>query len=366
MYKTELYPLHKMLGAKFIEFAGWEMPVEYTGIRYEHIAVRGTAGLFDISHMGEIEIIGKDASSFCHWLTTNDIRRLKNNQAQYTLLCNLEGGIIDDVILYKISEEHYFLCVNAVNRTKDFEWVSKVKGNYDVNVLDSSFNYSQLALQGSHSENILNSVLSINFCELRRFYFVNSVWHDVNIIFARTGYTGEDGFEIFIPWGKAEHLWNAIMENKISTDVKPCGLGARDTLRIEMGYSLYDHEINENINPFESGLSRYVKIDKGDFIGKSALLRILEVGIVRKLYGFEMVEPGIARQGCQVFKDEEYVGTVTSGTLSPTLDKSIGIALLKAKVENGDELYIEIRGRKRKAKLVSTPFYKKLNWQRSR
>lgn len=356
MYKTELYPLHKRLGAKMIEFSEWEMPVEYTGIRDEHIAVRKVAGLFDISHMGEIEILGKDASSFCQWLTTNDINRLKNNQAHYTLLCNFEGGIIDDVILYKFSEEHYFMCVNAVNTSKDYEWINNAKGNYSVNVLNSSLNYSLLSLQGPDSENILNSVIGISFSELRRFYFVNSVWHDVNIIFARTGYTGEDGFEIFIPWGEAGILWNAIMENKNNKVVKPCGLGARDTLRIEMGYSLYDHEINEYMNPIEAGLSRYVKIDKGDFIGKGALLRVLREGTERRLFGFEMLEPGIARQGYQIFKNGENIGTVTSGTLSPTLDKSIGIALLKAKVENGDVLDIDIRGRKRRAKIVSTPF----------
>jgi len=356
MYKTELYPLHKRLGAKMIEFSGWEMPVEYTGIRDEHIAVRRVAGLFDISHMGEIEILGKDASSFCQWLTTNDINRLKNNQAHYTLLCNFEGGIIDDVILYKFSEEHYFMCVNAVNTSKDYEWINNGKGNYSVNVLNSSLNYSLLSLQGPDSENILNSVIGISFSELRRFYFQNSVWHDVNIIFARTGYTGEDGFEIFIPWGEAESLWNAIMENKSKKVVKPCGLGARDTLRIEMGYSLYDHEINEYISPIEAGLGRYVKIDKGDFIGRGALLKVLREGAERRLFGFEMLEPGIARQGYQIFKNEENVGTVTSGTLSPTLDKSIGIALLKAKVENGDVLDIDIRGRKRRAKIASTPF----------
>jgi aminomethyltransferase len=357
MQQTELYRSHQRLGAKFIEFAGWEMPVEYSGSRKESIAVRTSAGLFDVSHMGEIEIIGRDSTTFCQWITTNDISKLRNFQAQYTILCSHEGGVIDDVIIYKYSEEYFLMCVNAVNTAKDFEWIGSIEGEFKVEVLDKSFEYSQLALQGPESQNLLCDAFGVDFCNLKRFHFLQISWNDIDLIVARTGYTGEDGFEIFIPWGYATEVWEAILDTSGEYNIAPTGLSARDILRIEMAYPLYGHEISENVNPIESGLSRYVRIDKGDFIGRRALLRVLETGPKKKLLGFEMIDRGIPRQGYPVLRDEVELGTVTSGTLSPSLEKSIGMAFLNTNAAVGESLDIEIRGTRRKSRIVSTPFY---------
>jgi aminomethyltransferase len=359
MQQTELHGRHERLGAKFIEFAGWEMPVEYSGSRKETISVRTSAGLFDVSHMGEIEINGRDSASFCQWITTNDIGKLRDFQAQYTMLCNHEGGVIDDVIVYKYSDEYFLICVNAVNTAKDFEWIGSVQGEFKVEVLNKSFEYSQLALQGPQSENIICDAFGSNFSDLRRFHFLQLKWNDIDLMIARTGYTGEDGFEMFIPWGNATEVWEAILDRSSEYNILPSGLSARDILRIEMAYPLYGHEINEDINPIESGLGRYVRIDKGDFIGKRALVRVLEIGPKKKLIGFEMIDRGIPRQGYPVLMGEVQLGTVTSGTLSPTLDKSIGLALLNNDAAVGEDLDIEIRGTRRKSRIVSTPFYKK-------
>jgi aminomethyltransferase len=357
MQKPELYQSHERLGAKFTQFAGWEMPVEYSGSRKETIAVRTSAGLFDVSHMGEIEIIGRDSASFCQWITTNDIGKLRNFQAQYTILCNHQGGVIDDVIIYKYSDEYFLICVNAVNTVKDFEWMGSVEGEFKVEVLNRSFDYSQLALQGPKSQNIICDALGFDLCNLKRFYFLKIRWNDIDLMIARTGYTGEDGFEIFIPWGDATGVWEAILDTGSEYNILPSGLSARDILRIEMAYPLYGHEINEDINPIESGLSRYVRIDKGDFIGKRALVRVLETGPEKKLIGFEMIDRGIPRQGYPVLRGEVQLGTVTSGTLSPSLEKSIGMALLNTNAMVGENLDIEIRGTRRKSRIVSTPFY---------
>lgn len=333
------------------------MPVEYSGSRQESIAVRRSAGLFDISHMGEIEITGSDSVTLCQRITTNDVRKLRDFQAQYTLLCNHEGGVIDDVIIYKNSDEYFLICVNAINAAKDFEWIRSVGREYQVEVSDRSLDYSQLALQGPQSQSILGRALGIDFCNLRRFHFLETSWDDVELIVARTGYTGEDGFEIFIPWGYAPRIWEAILSQSAQFEVVPTGLGSRDILRIEMAYPLYGHELNEVLSPVESGLGRYVIIDKGDFIGKGALLKQLDTGRRKKLIGFEMIDRGIPRQGYPVWIGDAQVGNVTSGTLSPNLEKPIGMALVDAGVTVGEGLDIEIRGTRRKSRIVSTPFY---------
>jgi aminomethyltransferase len=357
MQKTELYPAHERLGAKFIEFAGWDMPVEYSGSRKESIAVRTSAGLFDVSHMGEIEITGRDSASFCQWITTNDIGKLRNFQAQYTILCNHRGGVVDDVIIYKYSDEYFLMCVNAVNTVKDFEWIGSIEGEFRVEVLNRSFEYSQLALQGPKSQNIIGDAFGFDLCNLKRFYFRKIVWNDIDLLVARTGYTGEDGFEIFIPWVDATRVWEVILDTGSDYDILPTGLSARDILRIEMAYPLYGHEISEDINPIESGLSRYVRIEKGDFIGKTALLRVLESGPEKTLVGFEMIDRGIPREGYPVLRGEVRLGTVSSGTLSPSLGKSVGMALLNSGAMVGEIVDIEIRGTRRKSRIVSTPFY---------
>ncbi|HVY55416.1 MAG TPA: glycine cleavage system aminomethyltransferase GcvT [Thermodesulfobacteriota bacterium] len=357
--RTAIFPIHRQLGAKIVEFAGWEMPVQYEGLREEHLAVRRSAGLFDVSHMGEIEIRGKEAARFCQYLTTNDVMAVKDFQAQYTLFCNREGGVVDDVILYRFSQDRYLFCVNASNTKKDHEWIAGAVRDYEVDIENRSPEYSQLALQGPRSEEILSICLSSDLGSLRRFHFIPFTWNDIELIIARTGYTGEDGFEIFLPWNDGPALWESLTDSGRDLGIKPCGLGARDTLRIEMGYSLYGHEINDDINPFEAGLGRYVKMDSGDFIGRDALLGVLAEGPEHRICGFEMTERGIPREGYRVFKDGRHIGRVTSGTLSPSLEKSIGMGYLKSDVVLGDSIQIEIRNTFREARVVNIPFYRK-------
>lgn len=364
MSRTALYEVHRQLGGKIVEFAGWEMPLEYRGIRDEHLAVRNSAGLFDVSHMGEIEIRGSEAASLCQWVTTNDIANLKSLQAEYTLLCNPEGGIIDDIIVYKLSDDRFFICVNAINTVKDYEWIRDAGGRFKAEVLNRSLEFSQIALQGPNSQSILDDVFKMNLKSLKRFYFQQIKWNGIDLIVARTGYTGEDGFEIFLPWDMAEELWYEIMDKGKPFGILPCGLGARDTLRIEMAYPLYGHEIGEDINPIEAGLTRFVKIDKGDFIGRESLIRSIEKGIMRKLAGFEMVERGIPRQGYGILKGNDVLGAVTSGTLSPSLQKSIAMGYIKTGVDCSSGVEIEIRGTPRRAKIVPVPFYKKSEKER--
>lgn len=359
MKRTALYPIHKQLGARMVEFADWEMPVQYEGVRAEHLAVRSAAGLFDVSHMGEIEVSGKDAARFCQWITTNDVYGVDRLQAQYTLFCNHSGGVVDDVILYKLSDETYLFCVNASNAAKDYKWIVEAKSNYQIEITDRSPEFSQIALQGPVSERILSESTGEDLSTLKRFRFRKTQWEGSDLLIARTGYTGEDGFEIFLPWEKAESLWSSLMETGQPYGIKPCGLGARDTLRIEMGYSLYGHEIDEDINPLESGLGRYVKMENGDFIGKEALQKALEKGLVHKIVGFQMIDRGIPRQGYGIFKNGVFLGNVTSGTLSPSLEKSIGMGYLTSDVDYNEKIQIEIRNKMKEAETVNMPFYKK-------
>lgn len=355
MKKTALNSIHRELGAKMVEFAGWEMPVQYEGLRQEHLAVRSSAGLFDVSHMGEIDVRGKDAIAFCQWVTTNDVKKVADFQAQYTLLCNNEGGVVDDIMIYKFSDEHFLFCVNASNSDKDFRWIKKEDSKYDVNVSDVSPQYSQIAIQGPHSKSILSGAIKKDLDGIKKFRFDILNWNGFDMIIARTGYTGEDGYEIFMPWERAPELWNELMRTG-EGGIKPAGLGARDTLRIEMGYSLYGHEIDEDINPLEAGLGRYIKLDNDDFIGRQSLVESLEKGLTKKLVGFEMTERGIPRQGYGIFKNGAFLGNVTSGTLSPSLEKSIGLGYLSIEAED-DRIQIQIRDTLREAKIVGIPFY---------
>ncbi len=358
MKKTALNSIHKELGAKMVEFAEWEMPVQYEGVRQEHLAVRKSAGLFDVSHMGEIEVKGIDAIKFCQWVTTNDAKKVQNFQAQYTLLCNNEGGVVDDVIIYKFSDEHFLFCVNASNSDKDYAWIKKEENNFDVVVSDKSSQYSQIAIQGPDSKTILSEALGENLDSIKKFRFEMINWNGYDMIVARTGYTGEEGFEIFLPWDGAPALWKSLMEMGREFQIKPCGLAARDTLRIEMGYPLYGHEIDEDINPLEAGLERYIKLDNDDFIGKAALTKSLDAGLENKLVGFELLERGIPREGYSIFRNGALLGNVTSGTLSPSLEKSIGLGYLSIKA-NDDRIQIQIRDTFRDAKIVNIPFYSK-------
>jgi aminomethyltransferase len=265
---------------------------------------------------------------------------------------------VDDVIIYKFSDEHFLFCVNASNSDKDYAWIKKEENNFDVVVSDKSSQYSQIAIQGPDSKTILSEALGENLDSIKKFRFEMINWNGYDMIVARTGYTGEEGFEIFLPWDGAPLLWNKLMEMGREFQINPCGLAARDTLRIEMGYPLYGHEIDEDINPLEAGLERYIKLDNDDFIGKAALTKSLDAGLENKLVGFELLERGIPREGYSIFRNGALLGNVTSGTLSPSLEKSIGLGYLSIKA-NDDRIQIQIRDTFRDAKIVNIPFYSK-------
>ncbi|HBF14005.1 MAG TPA: glycine cleavage system aminomethyltransferase GcvT [Deltaproteobacteria bacterium] len=358
--RTPLYEFHKKLGAKMVEFGGWEMPVQYTGVIEEHNAVRTRAGLFDISHMGEIMVSGKDAKKFVNYVTTNNLDRIGDGRCQYSVCCYEDGGVVDDVITYQITPFKFLIVVNASNTDKDYDWFVAHKGDFDVSIENLSSEYYQLALQGPLAEGILTPLVSMPLYRLATFQFCETILRGKKIILSRTGYTGEDGFEIYGAWGDAPYVWQTLLETGKTYGLTPIGLGARDSLRLEAALSLYGHEIDKTINPFEARLSWVVKLDKEDFIGKEALTQIHKNGCQRKLVGLDMIDQGIPRQGYPVYAGDQKVGAVTSGTFSPTLQKPIGLALVeKTHATEGNTLQIEMRGQKRAAKVVGLPFYKK-------
>jgi len=359
MRTTALHNIHKDNNAKIVDFAGWQMPVVYTGIREEHLAVRKSAGLFDVSHMGEILVKGDDALKYCQYLTTNDLSNVKNNQAQYTIICNERGGSVDDVLIYKFEENEYLFCVNASNTFKDFNWMVENSSGFKVEVHNVSSSYSQLALQGPKSTDILKKIVGSEIELIKRFYFKEITWRGEDLIVSRTGYTGEEGFEIYLPWEKGPELWCDIQEEGGKFDLHLCGLGARDTLRLEMGYSLYGFELDEDISPLEAGLERYVKLEKEEFIGKDKLVESVKNGLKRTLAAFEMIDKGIPRNGYKIYLKDTIVGYVTSGTLSPSLGQSIGLGIVSSGAAENNEFFIDIRNNKRSAKMVTLPFYKK-------
>lgn len=359
MKKTALYDIHKNNKAKMVEFAGWEMPVVYSSLKKEHNAVRQNAGLFDVSHMGEIEVTGPQALDFCQHVTTNNVRSLDDYRAQYTIVCNEEGGVLDDVIIYKISDNRLFFCINASNIDKIDKWFKKQSSEFDAEVSNVSDRYSQIAIQGPKSGDILESVIGEEIRSIRRFRFAFLEWNGTEVMIARTGYTGEDGYEVFLPWEKGPELWESLLEKGKAHGLVSCGLGARDTLRIEATLPLYGHEISEEINPLEAGLDKYIKFDSDDFIGKKTLENMRESGLKRKLVGFEMTDRGIPRSEYKIHSNGDEIGFVTSGTMSPTLNKPIGLGLVNAVAELNGGIYVEIRGKKRKAKIVEIPFYNK-------
>lgn len=355
MKKTELNQLHHNHGAKMIDFGGWEMPVQYTGIIDEHQAVRNNCGLFDVSHMGEIEITGSGASSYVNQLVTNQVD-VEVGKVVYSPMCYENGGIIDDLLVYRIKKDHYLLVVNASNKEKDFEWVSE-KAPDNVNVKDVSDNYCLLALQGPKSEEVLNSLVDFDLKQIKPFRLTNREVDGREMIISRTGYTGEDGFELYLNPSDTEATWNSIMESGEKHGIMPAGLGCRNTLRLEAALCLYGNDINEETNPLEAGLSWTVKLDKENFYGKQALLEIKDAGIKRKLVGFILKDRGIARHGYEIQVGDKKAGFVTSGSFSPTLDENIGMGYLQKEfVETGKEISIMIRKREVKAKVVELPF----------
>jgi aminomethyltransferase len=362
MKRTPLFPLYDGHPAvRCIDFGGWELPVQFYGIQREHDAVREQAGLFDVSHMGEFWVRGSSAEAFLQQMTTNDVSRLSPGQAQYTLMCYPDGGVVDDLLVYKLSQDEFLLVVNASNIDKDFAWLSEHLIE-DVVLENRSDQTALLALQGPLAQRILSRATDAPLRELSPFHFFSDVMiGGKKALLSRTGYTGEDGFEIYADAADAPSIWSELLRVGEPDGLIPAGLGARDTLRFEARLPLYGQELSPDITPLEAGLSYFVKLDKeGGFIGQEALAGQKEIGIPRKLVGVEMVDRGIPRSHYPVFAGDRQIGEVTTGTQSPTLKRNLGLALLEAKFAALDtEVEVEIRGKKLKAVVVKSPFYKK-------
>lgn len=362
--KTPLNEVHRNLGGKMVNYGGWDMPVQYTaGVLTEHLRTRTVAGLFDVSHMGEVHVDGADAIPFVNSITTNDVTKLVDGQAHYSALTNETGGVIDDLLVYRFAENKLLLVVNAATQDKDWEWISSHRGDFDVDLRHASVDYCQIAIQGPKATEILQKLTETDLSEIKYYHFKMGEVDGVSGIISRTGYTGEDGFEFYADAKYAEQLWNKMLEtgNYGSEDgILPCGLASRNTLRLESAMSLYGNELGEEISPLEANLGWICKLNKGDFIGREALLKQKEAGLDRKLVGFEMTEPGIARDGFPVIIDGEKLGVVTSGSPAPFLKKNIGLAFVPTEFANvGQELKIEVRGKQLSAVVVPTPFYKR-------
>jgi aminomethyltransferase len=358
--KTELNPLHRQLGARMISFAGWEMPVQYSGPIPEHMAVRTHAGIFDISHMGELEISGPHAQETLQRITCNDVNRLAISQCQYSALTTPEGTILDDIVIYRMDVNHFFLCVNASRQEKDFQWI-RDHAFPNTEVLFRSEEYAQLAIQGPKTCMVLQPLTDMNLDAIRTYWFVNLKVAGHDVLISRTGYTGEDGFEIYCQPDKVESIWTRIMESGQPQGLVPIGLAARNTLRLEAGMLLYGNDMDETTTVFEAGLGWICKLPKGDFIGRDALTRQQESGIKRRLCGFEMMDRGIARDGYPATLKGKIIGKVTSGSPVPFIKKNIGFAYLPTEYRStGTEFGIIIREREIQAQVVSTPFYRGL------
>lgn len=356
--KTALYDIHEKLGAKIVEFAGYYMPIQYKGITEEHVRVRTTVGLFDVSHMGEFEFIGPRASDFIQYMTTNDVTALNIYQAQYSALCYNDGGIVDDLIIYRFPER-FIMVVNAANIEKDFAWLQShlfegviLKNRSDENSL--------LAVQGRKAEATLQKLTAIDLSQLKYYWFTEGALAAAPVMIARTGYTGEDGFEIMLSPDHSSQVWQTIMEAGKEFNIEPIGLGARDTLRMEVKYCLYGNDIDRTTNPIEAGLGWITRSEKGAFIGREAIQKVKESGLQRKLIGFEFEGKAIPRHGYKIFLGDKEIGVVTSGMFSPVLQKPIGLGYVKIDYSSiGSEFNIDIRGRLFKARVVKTPFYKR-------
>ena len=369
--KTPLNATHRALKAKMVDFGGWDMPVEYPcpagGLIAEHLAVRTGVGLFDVSHMGEIQFRGPGALDAIQHITMNDASRLKDGQAHYSALLTPQGAFVDDILVHRLSQNDYLLVVNAGTKDKDYAWIRQQVGTWpSIHISDYSSYYSQLALQGPRALETLQKLTKVDLAAIKNYWFT---WGQVagihNVLIARTGYSGEDGFEVYIPADEAtsEKMWNALLNAGQEFGIRPCGLGARNTLRLEAGMSLYGHEISHEINVFEAGLDRWLKLDKGAFIGRDALLAIqASGGPARKLIGLEMVDRGIARDGYPVLDLEgKEIGAITSGSPAPFLKTNISLALVPTKLAaGGQDVMVQVRpNQQARAKQVPIPFYKR-------
>ncbi len=361
MKKTPLYDEHLRLNGKIVEFAGWQMPVQYSGVVAEHVAVRERVGLFDVSHMGEIWVTGPNAEKALDYMTCNKVTSLYDGKAHYSAILNERGGVVDDIIVYRGSQERFLICVNASNADKDFEWLTKHNPT-DAKIVNASAEYGQIAVQGPKAiELVTPLVTGADLSTLKYFHFVECEILDSPVIVARTGYTGEDGVEIFVKAEKTVEVWRLLLENGAVQGVLPCGLGARDSLRLEAALPLHGHELSEDITALESGLGWIVKFDKGDFIGKEALLTQQAAVLPKKLVGFYLDEAGIARQGDTVATPEgTQIGVVASGTKTPTVNKALGMAFVETPYAALDtKITFVVRGRAIAGHVVPLPFYKR-------
>lgn len=357
--RTPLFEEHQKLGGKIVGFAGWELPVQYSGVIAEHNAVRSAAGLFDVSHMGEIFVSGPQAEAALNALTCNDVSKLVDGKAHYSAITNERGGVVDDIIIYRYNPQFFLVCVNASNSDRDFEWLTK-HNKFDAKIENKSAEFGQIALQGPKAEEIL-SKLEPKCRTLQYFHFLESEVAGIPTIIARTGYTGEDGFELFVPSAQTAAMWRKLLEVGAPNGLIPCGLGARDSLRLEACYPLHGHELSEDISAIESGIGWVVKLDKGDFTGREKLAAERANGAARALIGFIVEDPGIVRENEKLFStDGQEIGYSTSGTKTPTIGKALGMALVKkSHSEIGSEFLAEVRGRKLRCRVVKKPFYTK-------
>jgi len=362
--RTTLNDAHRRMGGRMVDFGGWDMPVQYpAGTVAEHLRTRTRAGLFDVSHMGEIDVRGTDAIAFVNGLASNDASKLIDGQAQYSALTTPQGTVIDDLLVYRFAADHLLLVVNAGTTEKDWDWIKSHHTNQAVELQNVSADFCQLALQGPDAVRILQTLTDVPLAEIKYYHFQEGKVDGVSGIISRTGYTGEDGFEVYAAAEKAEQLWNKILDaGAFGTDdgVLPCGLAARNTLRLEAGMALYGHEIDDTTTLLEANLGWICKLNKGDFIGRDALAKQKEAGTAKRLAGFEVTERGIARDDQEVLVDGQRVGRVTSGSPAPFLKKNIGMAYLPTEyVNEGREIQIDVRGRLVGARIVPTPFYKR-------
>ena len=360
--RTPLHAVHRASGAKMVDFGGWDMPVQYSGLVDEHNTVRRAVGLFDVSHMGEIEITGPDAQQLTEYVTTNNVAKLKHGQAHYSGLLYYHGGFVDDILVHKVADDFFFICVNASNQEKDYEHIEAVRKekNFDAQVEFASDKYAQIAVQGPQALETLQKITPVELAPIKYYWFEEGPVAGIPARIARTGYTGEDGFELYVEPTHAPHVWNALLEAGAEFGIKPCGLGARNTLRLESKMALYGHEIHASLTPLEADLGWIVKFDKGDFIGRDALLKQKNQGLTRKLAGFEMTGRGIGRDGYEVSIADLPAGWVTSGSPGPTVGKNIGLCYLPVdKTQPGHPIQVMVRNQPVEAVVVPTPFYKR-------
>lgn len=355
--KTPFYEKHLENKGRMVEFAGFLMPIQFDGIIPEHRCVRTNVGVFDVSHMGEVELTGPDRIKFANYITTNDVSKIALNQVQYSAMLYPDGGIVDDLLVYNL-ENKILLVVNAANTDKDFNWIVQNK-RFNVDIKNRSDEIGQLAIQGPKSESLMQKIVDFNLTDLKYYWATQTKIKGIDVLLSRTGYTGEDGFEVYVSIQDSQKIWDVIFEAGKEFGVRPIGLGARDTLRFEMRYCLYGNDIDNTTNPLEAGLGWIVKFDKGDFIGREALLKIKELGMKRRLVGFEVVDKGIPRPHQKIFNNDQEIGFVTSGTFSPSLKKGIGMGYVALQFSEPGERFKVMGKEPIEVEVIKGPFYKK-------